>query len=305
LIPTYSGYRVGSDEGGPQCEKLERELEQYYKVAHARVFNSATSALHAACVALGVGKGDKVIVPNYTMSASAAAVVHAGATPVLTDIADDYCLDWGAARRNLSGRVRAIMPVHLFGHHTAVPDWAREFDIIHDCSQSPSVLPDASLRSIWVHSLNQWKIITCGEGGYALTNSSALAARMHSVRNHGECFSEDIIGHNYRMTEMQAAIAREEFNILDKRLDERREWAAEFSSKHDLRDYNNRDWFLYPVRCEPAERDNTAGRIGGRVGYHRLISELPWFKAHGHADVQTPNAALIESELVVVNPLCA
>ena len=106
------------------------------------------------------------------------------------------------------------------------------------------------------------------------------------------------------MTEMQAAIALEEFSVLDTRMAGRREWAAHFGAQHGIRDIGNRDWFVYPTRCESARRGDLARRLGGRVGYHEPLWQLPYFKSRGYSGAMLPNTAKIADELVVVNPLC-
>ena len=288
MKPLRSGYRATSMVGGPECESLERELEAYYSVPYARVFNSGTSALHAA---VAVTPWDTFYVPAYSMSASAACVLHAGRRLKFTDIADDYCAV-------PEGDYPHVI-VHLFGHHaTRLP----ANQVIHDCAQSPSVRPDmARYGDIWVYSLNQSKVIDCGEGGYALTFDKDIATRLHAVRNHGDVWTSDILGYNLRMTEMQAAIARTEFRVLDRRLIERQRWAARIRLEHDLPDDpSNVDWFLYPIRCKPEHRQALADRVGGRIGYHLPIPDLPYYKSRNY---QTPeHTRLVESELVVVDP---
>jgi perosamine synthetase len=301
--PIYSGYLVDKATGGPKAEEFERTAEDYYAVDHARVFNSGTSALHAALVAVGVRRGDEVICPSYTMSGTATSILHAGAQPVFADIGPNYCLDWDSVLRALTPRTSAIVLVHLFGHHATVPEWAARFPIVHDCAQSPTVAPFAGWPNhVWAYSLNQHKIITCGEGGYALAYERQLADRMHAVRNHGECHTIDIVGHNYRMTEMQAEVALDEFVELDWRIRMRREWAAEFGSAHNISDPGNRDWFVFPVRCDSG-RSDVARRLGGRVGYVRPAHQMPWFQANGYSDVMLPYTERVESEIVVVDPL--
>lgn len=291
--PLNSGYRVSLDTGGPECEALERELESYYGVPHARVFNSATSALIAAVAAI---RPPSVSVPVYTMSASAASVLHAGVKLRFVDIADDYLMHTYAADS-------MPMFVHLFGHHgRSIGEYP--LSAVHDCAQSPTLKPHPTRpHDIYVYSLNQHKPIQCGEGGYALTFDAELARRLHLVRNHGECVDPHILGFNFRMTEMQAALARSEFRQLDERIAARRFWAAELQERYDLPPAHPsmQDWFLYPVRV-PKNRESFAARIPGvRVGYHRLIPDLPWFAAHGYSG-DFPNARLIESELVVIDP---
>lgn len=312
----YSGYRVGKPDGGPDCERLERELESYYSVPHARVLNSATSAIHGALAALGVRAGE-VIVSAYSMSASASAVLHADAEVVFADIGEDYCLDWSAIDRLISSRTRAIVLVHLFGHHSKVPDGIT-VPVVHDCAQSPTVRPadhcysddaeyarprEERMHDIFCYSLNQWKVVTCGEGGYALTYDKALADKIHAVRNHGECYTEDILGWNYRMTEMQARVALNEFRQLDSRIAERRRWAGAMSALYGIRDDGNRDYFLFPVRTKPADRSSLAERLHGHAGYHKPLYAIPYFRKNGFADFSLPNVEKVESEIVVINPL--
>src|SRR6185369_16848018 len=247
---TLSGYRVGKPDGGPECESFERELERYYGVPYARVFNSATSALHAAAVAM---PDDLIGVTALSMSASAASVLHANKAILFHDIADDYSY--------ISPQADTVVLPHLFGHHVARPDVPR---VIHDCAQAPSVRPDpAHPNDIWVYSLNQHKVITCGEGGYALTFRNDYADTLHAVRNHGECYTTDILGWNYRMTEPEAAIARIELMQLEARLDRRRQWAYDLQKAHDLPLDGNIDWFLYPLRVEPVNRSVVASEIIG------------------------------------------
>lgn len=270
----------------------------------ARVVNSATSALHAALEAAGV-RGREVIVPAYTMSASASAIIHAGGIPRFADIGDDYCLDWEDVRGRVDSSTAAIVLVHLFGHHASVPSWVK-IPVIHDASQSPSLRPNArraEFGDIWCYSLNQWKIVTSGEGGYALTFSSRLADRLHAVRNHGECYTKDILGWNYRMTEPVARLGRNEFRQLDQRLAERGAWADDLSRAYGISDPGNKDWFLYPVRIPSGERELFARRVGGRCGYHKPLYRLPYFASHGYDEAWFPNVERIENELVVINPL--
>ena len=115
--PVYSGYLVGKPDGGPECEAFERELQAYYGVPYARVFNSATSALHSALAAVGVSRDDRVVVPAYSMSASAAAIVHCGAWPVFADIDDHFCLSHRTVKAVRTERTKAMVLVHLNDLH--------------------------------------------------------------------------------------------------------------------------------------------------------------------------------------------
>ena len=234
--------------GGPRVRKLEREWADYYGVKHAVSVNSATSGLYAALGASGVGPGDEVIVSPYTMSCSAVGPLIYGATPVFADIDPcTYCISAETIRRVLTPRTRAILAVDLFGHPAdfdAINQIAREHDliVIEDAAQAPG----AKLRGRWagclahmgVFSLNYHKTIHSGEGGIVVTDDDELADRLSLIRNHGETVVEDkgathlahLIGYNYRMTEIEAAIASEQLKKLET-LTRARIEAAEFLSE--------------------------------------------------------------------------
>ncbi len=235
--------------GGPKVKALERAFQEYFGVAHAVAMNSATSCLHAAMAALGCGPGDEVIVTPYTMSASAAAILMCNAVPVFADI-EPRCfnLDPAAVERAITSRTKAIMLVHLFGHPAEMNRLltiAREHQlpVIEDASQAPAAryrgALAGTLADIGVFSLNQNKTITCGEGGVSVTNDANLAERMRLVRNHGECIVEDapgldltnMLGWNYRPTELDAAVALAQFRKLDRLTEHRVRLAEHLTSK--------------------------------------------------------------------------
>lgn len=287
-----SGYIAGKEGAGPAVERLERALEEYYNVPHALVFNSATSALHAALFSVGVTphKADepkpRVLVSPFTMSASAAAIIHAQAIPVFCDILrDNYCMDWDHPKARRAERTgfrswKAAVLVHLFGYHADYPKHSA-WPIVHDAAQAPSLMPVPWRgQDVWVYSLNQHKIIQCGEGGYALTFRREQADKMHAIRNHGEahvhtsscrgkppkyydCWSGAILGWNYRMTEMQAEIAYEELQHLDYRLATRRILCQKYWP-----DSKNRDWYIAPA-CG-VQVPNVAAKKGYVTPVHKL-----------------------------------
>jgi dTDP-4-amino-4,6-dideoxygalactose transaminase len=231
--------------GGEQVREFEGLIKDRFRVEHAVTVNSATAGLHAAVAACGAGPGDEVIVPPYTMSASATAVVMANAVPVFADIDErTFCIDPESVERNITSRTRAIMVVHLFGG-TADMDplmaiaEKHDLKVIEDTAQAPgAVYKDklaGTIGDAGIFSLNQHKTITSGEGGFVVTDDDDLALRMQLVRNHGEvivgdldvCNIEGIIGYNYRMTELEAAVSVGQFKKLDE-LNEHRIKLAEY-----------------------------------------------------------------------------
>ena len=219
--------------GGPRVRALESEWARYFAVRHAVSMNSATSGLYAAVGAAGVEPGDEVIVSPYTMSASAAAAIVYGAIPVFADIdPETFCLDPASVRSCLTTRTRAIIGVDLFGHPAP---WSglrrviegRDIVLIEDAAQAPGAKQGdryaGTLADIGVFSLNYHKTIHSGEGGVVVTDRDDLAERLQLIRNHGEAVVKakghhdlvNLVGFNYRMTEIEAAIASEQLRKLE------------------------------------------------------------------------------------------
>jgi perosamine synthetase len=224
--------------GGPRVRALERAWEERFGVRHAVSMNSATSALNAALAAAGAGPGDEVIVSPYTMSASATCALVNGAIPVFADVEPaTFCLDPESVHERITPRTKAIVPVDIFGcpaDFDALAEIAAEHGLalIEDAAQAPGGAhprgPAGTLGDIGVFSLNYHKTIQSGEGGVAVTNDDALAERLRLVRNHGEVVvagmgSEhvDVLGFNYRMGEIEAAIAEAQLAHLDELTDPR------------------------------------------------------------------------------------
>lgn len=218
--------------GGRKVRALELAFKQSFGVEHAIAVNSATSGLHCAIAATGVGPGDEVIVPPYTMSASASAVLFTGAIPIFCDIDDKtFCLDVTKVEGAITPNTRAIVAVNLFGQPAplcALRDLAdrKGLYLIEDNAQAPGATHQGRLAATVGHagvfSFNRHKTMQCGEGGVVVTNDEKLALKIALLRNHGEVVVgamgvDDIVntvGLNYRMTEMEAAVALVQFRKL-------------------------------------------------------------------------------------------
>ena len=230
--------------GGPTVQKLEKAWCEALGVSHAISVNSNTSGLFAAIGACGIQPGDEVIVSPYTMSASAIAPVVYGGVPVFADIdPNTFCLDPTSIEKVITPRTKAILIVHIFGHPAdmdSIMALAKKHKllVIEDCAQAPmGKYKDqyvGTIGDIGVFSLNYHKHIHTGEGGIIVTNNASLAERIQLVRNHGENVVEakgvtdltNMIGYNYRMTEVEAAIGIEQLKKLPGLLEERVKNAA-------------------------------------------------------------------------------
>jgi perosamine synthetase len=236
-----------SFDGGPFVQRLEWEWAAYYEVPHAVTMNSATSCLYAAIGALGIGYGDEVIVSPYTMSACAVCALVYGAIPVFADV-DPRTGSLAAASiaARLSPRTKAIVVVHQFGipaDMDPIMALAREhgLKVVEDCAQAHAARYKGRLvgtiGDIGVFSLNVNKTIQTGEGGVCITRDAELRYRLALIRNHGEAVVgaagyeriTNILGFNYRMTEVTAAIGSEQLKKLDGLTETRVQYVAALS----------------------------------------------------------------------------
>ena len=233
VLSKYLGTWSPDFFGGPRVQKLEREWADYFKVKHAVTVNSATSGLYAAVGAAAAGPGDEVIVSPYTMSASATAAIVNGAIPVFADIdPETFCLSAASIRDRITPRTKAIVAVDIFGHpadYAEIMAIAREHNliVIEDAAQAPGARVGTryagTLADIGVFSLNYHKTIHTGEGGVIVTNDDELADRVRLIRNHAEAVVKgkgvnnivNMVGFNYRMTEIEAAIGSEQLKKLE------------------------------------------------------------------------------------------
>jgi len=221
--------------GGRKIKEFERQFAEYHGVEYAVAFNSATAALHAAVVAVGVPPGAEVVVPPYTFTSTATCALMHNAIPVFADIDDvDFGLDPAAVERAITPLTRAIIVAHLFGHPAsvnAIMDVARRHNlrVIEDCAQAPGAKYESALVGTFgdcgIFSFTESKTITTGEGGMLITNSGDIAETARMVRNHGEMifegqeertYSAAMLGWNYRMTEIEAALGIVQFGRLDR-----------------------------------------------------------------------------------------
>jgi len=219
--------------GGKHVRALEDAFKKRFNVDHAISVNSATSGLHCAVSAMGVGPGDEVIVPPYTMSASATAILMCGGTPVFADIEDKtFCLDPDSVSKAVSPQTKGIMAVNLFGHPAPLDRLRQIADehglfLIEDNAQAPAAMFNgrytSTIGDAGVFSFNRHKTMQSGEGGVVVTNDEKIALKAAMLRNHGEVVVEamelddivNTVGVNYRMTEMEAAVALVQFRKLD------------------------------------------------------------------------------------------
>lgn len=226
--------RSGRWVGGPEVAEVEAVAARMFERAGAVGVNSGTDALMIALQAVGVRPGDEVIVPALTFFATAGAVCAVGATPVVADVQEDACLDPIAARRAVTARTRAIVPVHLFGTRAQAPDLG--IPVVGDAAQAVGGTPPRSegqLTAISTYPTKTWG--ASGDGGFVIGDDPELLARARRLANHGmdgvphhhEAVG-GVVGRNTRLDALQAAVLLAHAPRVAARVARRREIAARY-----------------------------------------------------------------------------
>ena len=234
---------------GPAVAEFERKFAERHAVRSALATTNCTTALHVMLVAGGVGPGDEVIVPSFTWVSTANAVLYAGATPVLADVDPvTYNIDPQDVASRVTERTKAVIVVHLFGLCADVPALRAALPDHIDIYEDAACAAGARLGNTWAGGLGRAaafsfhprKSITTGEGGMLTSNDSALIETAEKLRNHGAEISEEqrhqgpqpyllpdfnLLGFNYRMTDLQGAVGVIQLAKLDAFIDERHTWA--------------------------------------------------------------------------------
>lgn len=297
---------------GPEVERFERDFARHLGGGHGVGVASGTDALTVCLMAKGIGLGDEVITVPNTATATANAIVRAGATPVFCDIDPETGLmDIDAAARAVTPRTRAVVPVHLYGNVVDVPRLAaalsgRGLFILEDCAQAvgarlgeraAGTLGDAAAFSFYpTKNLGAY-----GDGGFCLTADAALADAIRQVRRYGFAQRDYAVrlGLNSRLDEMQAAILNVKLPHVNRHVDERRALAAVYDAELGVAVKRFRTttgathgYHLYVIRCQGRERVAERLRaleIETAVHYPHPIHQMPAFSAAASA-VRLPHA---------------
>ena len=265
---------------GPKVRRFEENFAKKHEANHALAVTSCTTGLHLALTAMGIGPGDEVIVPAFTWVSTANVVLYCGATPVFADVStNSFNIKPEQIAKKITNKTKAIIPVHLFG-------LCADIDLIKSIiPKDVKILEDAAcgagakyngkyagtLGDAASFSFHPRKSITTGEGGMVTTQNNSLFELMDQMRNHGATISEEqrhqgpkpyilpdfnLLGFNYRMTDLQGSIGLVQLDKLDNIIDERAKWARWY--KDQLSDIN---WLRLPE-----EPDN------GRHGWQSFVT---------------------------------
>ncbi len=316
---------------GPMVTEFEKSFAKFVKAKHAIALNTGTAALHSSLVAAGVKHGDEVILPSFTFVATAEVVVMIGAKPVFVDIDPlTYTVSPKAVERVVTRKTKAIMPVDLFGLPADVQPIRETADkhglkIIEDAAQAhgasykgkpPGAFADAACWSFYGS-----KNMTTGEGGMITTNDDKIAETTRCMRSHGEKekYMSGMLGHNYHMPEVEAAIGCVQLKKLPKFVARRSENAKRLSEKLKkskslqlpiVPDGYKHSWYLYTVRMKnvkKAQRDKVAEslkekEIGAMICYVNPIHLMPFYAKYGKHELSETEKASQQVLSLPVHP---
>lgn len=236
---------------GEYIGRFEKEFSTYSDCNYGVACSNGTVAIHLALIALGIGEGDEVIVPDLTFAATINTVLHANATPVIVDIEEEsWCIDPKEIEKAITPKTKAIIPVHIYGQACdmdAIMKIAKKYNlkVIEDCAEAHGAMYGGkkvgSHGDIGCFSFYGNKIITTGEGGMCVTNCSELDKKMRVLRDHGmsktKRYWHDVIGYNYRMTNLQASIGLAQLERIEEIHKNRKMYEENYKEIFDPRSF--------------------------------------------------------------------
>ena len=302
-----SGMLTSGLGAGPMVTEFEKNFAKFAGVKHAVAVNTGTAALHSAVVASGVKQGDEVILPSFTFVATAEAVVLAGGKPAFADIdAQTYNLSPSAVEKSITKNTKAILPVDLYGFSADMKSM-REIAakhglaLVEDAAQAHGTTyagkPAGTFADAACWSLYASKNMTTGEGGIITTDNDQIAETLRMIRTHGEKakYSSLMLGTNYRMSEVQAAIGNVQLQKLPSFVAKRRQNAQQLTkilekSSRLILPWESKDrqhsWYLYTARLKDGtetERNKIVEElkkkgIGSEVYYVNPVHQMPFYR---------------------------
>ncbi|GAD02759.1 aminotransferase class I/II-fold pyridoxal phosphate-dependent enzyme [Agarivorans albus] len=293
---------------GKYVQQFEQTIMEYTRAKYALAVSNGTVALHLALVSLGIGPGDEVIVPDITFGATLNAVVLAGAKPVIVDVEPNtWNMSIELLIKALSNKTKAIMPVHIYGIPCNMPDIItlakkHELLVVEDCAEALGSSINGqhvgTFGDVGTFSFFGNKVITCGEGGAVIFKSASAYEKAKVLRDHGmtpgKRYWHDVVGYNYRLTNLQAAIGCAQFEQLETFREKRSNifsWyekyllsSGYFSTQQLPENYQSSLWLFTAVLKSTCliERDNLISKLA-KLGIDSRpifypMSDMPPFK---------------------------
>ncbi len=327
--------KSGIIASGPKVKEFEENLKKFLNVNNVIATSNGTSALHSALFGFDIKRGDKVITPSFTFIATANSILHCGAEPIFADIKEEtFNIDPDSVenilKKDKKKKIKAIIVVHLYGRVCEMPAFinlAKKYKLllIEDAAQAHGAKLNGKMAGTFgdvaAFSLYATKNITTAEGGFIALNNNEIAAKIRSFINHGQkkVYYHTMLGYNYRMTDIEAAIGIVQLQKLDEFNEKRRKNANKI--KEILKNY---EWVLIPedkkneyniyhqftIRVNKKIRDkllkslNESG-IGAKIFYPIPIHKQPFYKKILQKNISLPVTEKVSLEVISlpVHPL--
>ena len=316
----WSALESGSLAQGARVRELEERFAAFIGVRHAVATSSGTTALHLSLLANGIGAGDEVITVPFTFIASANSILYTGARPVFVDIGeDDFTIDPTLIEAAITPRAKAIMPVSLYGQPADMPAIVDIADrhglaVIEDACQSHGAQIDGRRSGSWgagAFSFYPTKNMTSGEGGMITTDDAELAERARLLREHGMKvrYHHDVIGYNFRMTDVHASIGLAQLPKLEAANARRQGIAARYDAELvgviTPRVAPGRSHVYHQYTIRVARRDEFVERlkergVGSGIYYPIPVHRQKPYLALGYGDVAVPVTDRLTAEVLSI-----
>jgi len=316
----WAALESGSLAQGERVRQLEAAFAAFVGVGHAVATSSGTTALHLALLAAGIGEDDEVVTVPFTFIASANAVLYTGARPRFVDVReDDFTMDPEGVEKAITPRTRAILPVSLYGQPADLPALAEIAErnglaLVEDAAQAHGASVGDRRSGSWgigCFSFYPTKNMTTGEGGMLTTDDGELVARARLLRDHGMAvrYHHDVVGYNFRMTDVHAAIGLAQLPKLDGYNARRRAIAARYDAElrgvvtPRVRPGVGHVYHQYTIRV--ARRDEFAQALGQRgvgtgIYYPIPVHRQKPFVALGYGGERHPVAERLSAEVLSI-----
>ena len=312
---------------GPKIAEFEKKVAEYTGAKYAVAVSNGTAALHIACLAAGITKGDEVITSPITFAASANCTLYCGGKPVFADIdKDTYNISPQSIREKITEHTKAIIPVHYTGQPCEMDEIhaiAKEHHLLviedgaHALGASYKGKKVGSMSDMTIFSFHPVKHITTGEGGMVLTNNEELYQKLQYFRTHGitrdaslmeknegAWYYEQIdLGYNYRITDFQSALGISQLKKLNQFVARRKEIAKKYDEAFSKlswivtpyqSEHCDSSWHLYVIKLKGADRKKVFDKLrenGIGVNVHYIpVYHHPYYQKHGNQDVYCEHA---------------
>ncbi len=302
--------KLGMLAQGPKVEQFEEAFASYIGTRYAIATSNGTAALHIALLAAGIGKDDEVITTPFSFIATANAILFCGARPIFVDIDENtFNINPSLIYGKITPRTKAILPVHLYGHPCDMKEIVKLCDehnlaLVEDACQAHGAEhrgKKVGSFGIGCFSFYPTKNLTTGEGGMITTDDKDIAQKARMIRNHGqkEKYSHEILGYNYRMTDIAAALGVCQLKKLDefnrKRIENAKLMTQEISKirgltppfvatdvKHVFHQFTIRVTADYEMSRDKLKESLKRRGIGAEVYYPLPIHKQPYYQQSGY-----------------------